>query len=101
MHKALRGLPRAEEQEDNVWRLADEKRDEIVSVVLFGSMAKHTWTTASDYDLLIVSRRNGRMFFNRALDYCEFSTVPVDAFVYTAEEVDRCSRTLTPRYWTP
>jgi len=54
LRKELRGLPRAEELEENVRRFIEEKRDEIVSVVLFGSMAKNTWTTASDYDLLIV-----------------------------------------------
>ncbi len=96
MRKALRGLPRAEELEENVRRLVDEKRDEIVSVVLFGSMAKRTWTTASDYDLLIVSRRDGRRFFERASDYYEFFTVPVDVFVYTVEEVNAMFEDLNP-----
>lgn len=88
MRKELRGLPRAKELEENVRRLIEEKRDEIVSVVLFGSMAKDTWTTASNYDLLIVSRRNGRRFFDMALDYYDYFTVPVDLFVYTVEEVN-------------
>lgn len=68
-------------------RLFEKNGGKIVSVVLFGSMAKETYTIHSDYDLLIVVSEERLDLKDRFYEYSKYSDGWVEAFVYTVEEV--------------
>ncbi|MCS7110306.1 MAG: nucleotidyltransferase domain-containing protein [Candidatus Caldarchaeum sp.] len=83
----LRGLPKADKLENTVRNILRERSGEVVSVVLFGSMAKDEWTIYSDFDLIVVVSRNGRRIIDRILEYSAYVEGPVDLFVYSVDEV--------------
>lgn len=62
----------------------------VVSVVLFGSLAKGEATAKSDADILIIIKNSNKDFFDRS---CIFTPVGVgiscDVFVYTIEEAKK------------
>ena len=57
-------------------------------VILYGSLAKDTYTTASDIDLVVISQHLPEHFFDRLKVLQELNNTPcsIDAFGYTAEE---------------
>lgn len=62
----------------------------IQRIVLFGSLAKGTFTGSSDADLLIIVDRSDQPFLQRLPRFMSTSlSVPVDVFVYTADEVEQ------------
>lgn len=62
----------------------------IQRIVLFGSLAKGTFTGSSDADLLIIVDRSDQPFLQRLPRFMTTAiSVPVDVFVYTADEVAR------------
>lgn len=88
MLERLRGLPRLDSLKKYLERLFEEEADRIVSIVLFGSMAKGTCTTHSDYDLLIIVSREDLSLKDRLYKYSRYSDGWVEPFTYTIEEVE-------------
>ena len=59
----------------------------IISIVLFGSMAKGTFNVFSDYDVLIVVSEDSDRFIDRLWKYSIISDGYVEPVVYTLSEV--------------
>ncbi len=67
-------------------------RPEVVTVVLFGSMATNRYAPGSDVDLLVVISGSDKSFRNRIQDYLPKKfPVGLDVFPYTEDEVLRLS----------
>lgn len=64
-----------------------EERNDIVSIILFGSHARNDWTIESDFDILIILHKCTRRIIDRPLDFVHYFSVPVDIFVYDIYEV--------------
>ncbi len=88
MLERLRGLPRFSSLESFVNALLKEEHGNVSSIVLFGSMAKGTYNIYSDFDLIVVVRKEELPFKDRPLKYSKYSDGWVEAFVYTREEVE-------------
>lgn len=68
-------------------------RPEVRCVILFGSLVRGNYTGTSDADLLIVVDAASEPFLRRGTEYVDpFLPVPVDLFVYTADEVEEALR---------
>ena len=71
-------------------RSLSREHEEVVQVVLFGSVASDRAVPSSDADILVVVRDSDRQFLDRASlfrDYFADIGVGVDLFVYTQQEV--------------
>ena len=71
------------------------QHEEVVQVVLFGSVASDRAVPSSDADILVVVRDSDTPFLDRAAlfrDYFSDIGVGVDLFVYTQQEV--CGSTI-------
>lgn len=67
---------------------ACRQRDEVLAVVLFGSLAEGGFGVGSDGDLLLVLRESDRPFPDRIPLYqVDRFPVDVDVFPYTWEEI--------------
>jgi predicted nucleotidyltransferase len=70
-----------------------EKRNEILKVVLFGSLVKGDYTPYSDADILIIINDKAEIpvkIRDRIPDYfIEDAPVPVDVFPYKEKEIRR------------
>lgn len=102
MPKKLPSSVEVEFLDNEVARAALEKAAEalvesdgnVKKIYLFGSLADGSATPESDADVLIVVRKAGGRFFNRADDYREYFdglnlAIYVELFVYTEEEIGR------------
>jgi len=65
-----------------------QKGDRILSIILFGSMAKGNYTKYSDHDLLILVSHEELNFKDRLYEYSLPSDGWVEPLVYTREEVE-------------
>jgi predicted nucleotidyltransferase len=68
---------------------ARREHPEILRVVLFGSLAKNTYTAASDADLLIVLKRSDERLIDRIPRFLRLfvaASIPVEVFPYTDAE---------------
>jgi len=65
-----------------------KEREEVVSIVLFGSRARGDYTAYSDYDVLVVVSHSEERFIDRPLRYLEYSEEPLELFIYTTSEVE-------------
>ncbi len=68
------------------------ERNEVRSVILFGSLAEDRATPGSDADILIVLSSSEERFIDRPLSYQPYFEdvgLPVDIFCYTEEEAGR------------
>ena len=75
-------------------RSLSREREEVVQVVLFGSVASGRAVPSSDADILVVVRDSDTPFLDRAAlfrDYFSDIGVGVDLFVYTRQEVSGSS----------
>ena len=73
-------------------RSLSREHEEVVQVVLFGSVASDRAVPSSDADILVVVRDSDRQFLDRASlfrDYFADIGMGVDLFVYTQQEVSR------------
>ena len=71
-------------------RNLSRQHEEVVQVVLFGSVASGRAVPSSDADILVVVKDSGTTFLDRAALYRDYITdigVGVDLFVYTREEI--------------
>jgi len=70
-----------------------EKRDEILKVILFGSLVKGNYTPYSDADILIIINNNAEIpvkVRDRIPNYfIEDTPVPIDVFPYKEKEIQR------------
>lgn len=67
-----------------------QQRPDVVSLVLFGSMAKGNFTAHSDYDVLVVIRGpDPRRVFDRNADFGSLADGWVEPQIYTMDEVRR------------
>ncbi|KPV63008.1 MAG: Nucleotidyltransferase domain protein [Candidatus Bathyarchaeota archaeon BA2] len=87
MLKRLQELPRFNSLKGFVDVLLKQKGDRILSIILFGSMAKGNYTKHSDHDLLIVVSHEELGFKDRLYEYSLPSNGWVEPFTYTKEEV--------------
>jgi predicted nucleotidyltransferase len=62
-------------------------KKDVVSVVLYGSMAKGTFNIFSDYDVLIVVKEDPDRFIDRLWKYGLLSDGYVEPVVYTLSEI--------------
>ncbi len=68
------------------------KDKNIEKIILFGSLAKDTYTGISDADLLIILKKSTLRFIDRIPQYSFLflnAPIPVDVFPYTEEEIER------------
>lgn len=68
-----------------------EKNSNVKNIVLFGSLAKNTYTSKSDADLLVILKRSDLPISDRIPEMLlAFSDapVPVDVFPYTETEIE-------------
>jgi len=69
------------------------EREEVLKVMLFGSIAQGRQIPGSDADLLIeISYTNESHWFRRGSEYIDCflnELVPVELFIYTSEELRR------------
>jgi len=84
----LRGLPRFDSLKSFVEAVLKRRDNRVVSIILFGSMAKGNYTNHSDYDVLIVVSKEELSFKDRLYKYSTLSNGWVEPFVYTSEEAE-------------
>lgn len=89
MLEGLRGLPRLNSLKRYLDELFEEKADKIVSIVLFGSMVKGTYTIYSDHDLLIIVSEEDLSLKDRLYEYSRYSDGWIEPFVYTVRETEK------------
>jgi len=66
--------------------------DDVLAVILFGSLARGDHNAFSDADVLIVLSRSEKPFLERIPDFLPRGVgVPVDVFPYTAEELGQAA----------
>lgn len=92
----LRELPRFSSLKSFVDAILKQKGDRILSIILFGSMAKGNYTKYSDYDLLIIVSHEELSFKDRLYEYSLPSNGWVEALAYTQEEVKSMLRAFHP-----
>jgi predicted nucleotidyltransferase len=73
-----------------VAREVAEKNENILKIVLFGSLAEKKAVPGSDADILIVLKENTKPFMNRMSEWLEKFSLdfPVEIFPYTEKELD-------------
>lgn len=80
---------------DNLKRFAEElgRREEVLGVVLFGSLAKGEATIASDADILILLKDSNLRFDERIPYYLPSGIgIGVEVFPYTLKEIKEALR---------
>lgn len=88
MLNRLQDLPRFKSLKSFIESILKEEGDRILSIILFGSMAKGTYNIYSDYDILIVVSHEELNFKDRLYKYSKFSNGWIEAFVYTKKEIE-------------
>ena len=85
------------EIEDFVRRIVDYFNGDV-TVILFGSRARGDYNRASDYDLIVISRKLAGNFLRRTKPIYELNEdfLPVDVLAYTPSEFLRALENLSP-----
>jgi predicted nucleotidyltransferase len=67
-----------------------EKNENILKIVLFGSLAEKRAMPGSDADIVIVLREDAKSFIDRMVEWLEEFSLdfPVEIFPYTEAELD-------------
>ena len=88
VEKRLAGLPAR--WSDGILKFVDacQERFDVVAIILVGSVARGTWTPASDIDLLVISDDLPADFFERLLELSHLrpELVPLEILGYTTAE---------------
>lgn len=73
-----------------VSREVGRKEENVVKIILFGSLAERRAVPGSDADILIILRDDDRPFMDRIADWMEKFSIdfPVEVFPYTQNEVN-------------
>jgi predicted nucleotidyltransferase len=71
-------------------REVGDKNDNVLKIVLFGSVAEKRAVPGSDADILIVLRRDAKPFMDRIAEWLDKFALdfPVEIFPYTEKELD-------------
>ena len=65
-----------------------KNKKNIISIILFGSHAKNTYSYDSDFDLFIIIENEPTRFIDRLLEFSLYSDGLVEPLVYTENEVN-------------
>ena len=73
-----------------VAREVGDKNENVMKIVLFGSLTEKRAVPGSDADILIVLRTDTKPFIDRMAEWLEKFTIdfPMEAFPYTEEEMN-------------
>lgn len=73
-----------------VSRELGRKEENVVKIILFGSLAERRAVPGSDADILIILRDDDRPFMDRISEWMEKFSIelPVEVFPYTQNEVN-------------
>jgi predicted nucleotidyltransferase len=73
-----------------VAREVAEKNENILKIILFGSLAEKKAVPGSDADILIILREDTKPFMDRMAEWLEKFSLdfPVEIFPYTEKELD-------------
>ena len=96
MLERLRELPRFDSLKGFVDSILEQRGDRILSIILFGSMAKGNYTKYSDYDVLIIVSHEELCFKDRLYEYSMPSDGWVEPVVYTRDEAESMLENLHP-----
>jgi predicted nucleotidyltransferase len=69
-------------------------KDNLLDIILFGSLAKGDFTGLSDLDIAIILKNSDLNFIERIKKYIKYFDIeiPVDIFVYTISEVEKMKK---------
>ena len=69
-----------------------KERQDVISIILFGSLAKGNYTGGSDADIIIIVKHSKKDLVERIFEFRKYflnCSIPVDVLVYTEEEVKK------------
>ncbi|MGC8943613.1 MAG: nucleotidyltransferase domain-containing protein, partial [Caldisericia bacterium] len=71
-----------------VEKIKNDEKENLVDIILFGSLAKGDYTGFSDVDIVIILKNSELNFIKRIQKYLKYFylDIPVDLFVYTLPE---------------
>ena len=64
----------------------------MISIILFGSLAKGNYTGGSDADIIIIVKHSKKDLVERIFEFRKYflnCSIPVDVLVYTEEEIKK------------
>jgi predicted nucleotidyltransferase len=69
-------------------------KDNLLDIILFGSLAKGDFTGLSDLDIAIILKNSDLNFIERIKKYIKYFDIeiPVDIFVYTILEIEKMKK---------
>jgi len=65
-----------------------KNKKNVISIILFGSQAKGTYSYNSDFDLFIIIENEPTRFIDRLLEFGRYSDGLVEPLIYTRDEVE-------------
>ncbi|CAD7776762.1 MAG: Nucleotidyltransferase domain protein [Candidatus Methanoperedenaceae archaeon GB50] len=69
-----------------------KERQDVISIILFGSLAKGNYTGGSDADIIIIVKHSKKDLVERIFEFRKYflnCSIPVDVLVYTEEEIKK------------
>ena len=69
-----------------------KERKDVISIILFGSLAKGNHTGGSDADIIIIVKHSKKDLVERIFEFRKYflnCSIPVDVLVYTEEEIEK------------
>lgn len=81
-------MPRFDSLKSFVEAVLKRGDERVVSIVLFGSMAKGNYTSYSDHDILLLVSNEDLSFKDRLHEYSSLSNGWVEPFAYTIKEAE-------------
>jgi len=69
-----------------------KERQDVISIILFGSLAKGNYTGGSDADIIIIVKHSQKDLVERIFEFRKYflnCSIPVDILVYTEEEIKK------------
>ncbi|CAD7774770.1 MAG: Nucleotidyltransferase domain protein [Candidatus Methanoperedenaceae archaeon GB37] len=69
-----------------------KERQDVISIILFGSLAKGNYTGGSDADIIIIVKHSQKDLVERIFEFRKYflnCSIPVDVLVYTEEEIKK------------
>ena len=69
-----------------------KERKDVISIILFGSLAKGNYTGGSDADIIIIVKHSKKDLVERIFEFRKYflnCSIPVDVLVYTEEEIEK------------
>jgi len=75
-------------------KIKEEEKENILDIIIFGSIAKNNYTGTSDVDIAIILKESELSFIERIVKYRKYFDldIGVDLFVYTFSEFEKMKR---------